>query len=708
MADDISRLEELLAAEDSDDELESEAEPKPTTQASEVHPTFLEDVLENELNVLTTKKKRVDKRKSLDESQDNNVASIVHTGDTDSSDDEDKKNHFERKYDDYGSSIKKLIEEKESNKSSNYREYNNIDKKSSLSIRNVPDKNSKSCTPQVSKSADVYSDPVFGIRISNPLISGAVLSERMQGRQPITMFQVKRHVAHGDISKDWVIGGVIVRRSATKESQKGAQYCIWTLSDLKGDLKTVAMFLFRNAHKELWKTTEGTVVGVLNPNVLDKRDDSTDQACLSVDNPDRVMLLGKSKDFGHCKSKKRNGEQCTSFVNLYQCQYCVYHVKQEYQKCSKRPDLQATNSNRGLQNLRNKILGTSPGVNYRSSSTPKNSKLLAADKNRLQSLSDYFKSEDQDRLMINKATGPVQNKKSATHIDINRSQRVKDLKRLDFLKGSSVEISESPLEDVLKNSSVLQNSPILNKPSSASPPSVGFSLKKTSTVDLTIPYSKKQSERAKMNALRWIKENGPLHKSNPHNVKGTTNGKKRLLENSQEQSEEQSNKKLKTGVLSDDFQKMLKASSSHANLVAEHDDSEQDKYFKKLELKEAMEEKMLNTYKVACKAVKCLKCSYVSFSASDNCKQNKHPLKVFDSFKRFFRCSHCGNRTTSLNVIPMESCKNCKSSKWIRAGMINEKKGLVMNTLSIRGEEEKFLGGAIQTGSNINLLVPED
>lgn len=725
--DDISKLEELLAAEDSDEEQTEDSQDVSTnnkTSPATDRISFLEDVIENETKVLTSKKKNVSKSESPINHSSVNKDSVVHSGDTDSSDDEDKKNIFERKYDDYGSNIKKIIASKENNKSFS-ESYKGKSAESSFT-KNIPSNSKKVSVP--SKNNDVYSDPVFNIRISNPLISGSALSERMQGREAITMHQVKKHVSHGDLNKDWVIAGIIVRKSSTKESQKGSQYCIWTLSDLKGDLKTVGLFLFRNAYKQLWKTAEGTVVGILNPNVLDKRDDSNDQACLSVDNPDRVMIMGKSKDFGFCKSKKKNGDQCTSFVNINQCEYCIFHVKQEYQKCSRRSDLQTNGSNRGLNGLRNKVLGKDTvfyaGKSFTAVSAPKNKKLEAADKNRLQSLSEYFKSSDQEKLLINKTPIQIKNKKFANHIDVDKSQRVKDFKRLELLKGFASESINANIESMTcprtakKSVSPLQSKLIINKtPESEKKnselPVLGFALKKTAMIDLSVPYGKKQNERAKQNAIKWIKENGPLNKYNPNNTRGSIEGKKRLIENSQSQNNdetpEQPKKKLKTGVESDSFQKLMNLKSAHSNLVTQHEDEEQDKYFSKLEKKEAMEEKMLNTFKIACKAVKCLKCSYTSFSASQNCKDNKHPLKVFDSFKRFFKCSNCGNRTATLNLIPLHSCKNCQSSKWERAAMINEKKGVtIADTLSIRGEEEKFLGGAIQKGANLNLLVPDE
>lgn len=767
--DDLSKLEELFAADSSDDEIvELKNVHTNSIAPSELkEPLFLQQEVEQEKSILSLGKEN--KAQPINEDTQPNTKienslkkktssnannSLIHNGDTDSSDDEDKRNYLERKYSEYGSDVKKLMQQKEENKTEYVRD-------APRPIQSTSFKTTKNAPPaavenKLMQNKDIYTDPVFGMRIIKPLISGTALKERMQGREAITMCKVKRHVINGDLAKDWVVAGVIVRKSASKESQKGAQYSIWTLSDLKDDLKTVSVFLFRNAYKQLWKTNQGMVIGILNPSVLDKRDDSTDQACLSVDNPEKVMIFGNSKDFGFCKSKKKNGDPCTAFVNLNLCEHCIYHVKQEYQKCSRRSELQSSTSGRGLVDLRNKVLGKNTviygGQSFSAIPAVKNKKQTAKDTNRLQSLSDYFRNSDQQPLLVNKSPyGAPPTKKNASRVDASRSQRLKDLERLEFLSaGSSKRINmmengtakeaameriketliQSPKQSFISpnpllsqssnlsanrsNATVSPNTPLHLKCPTLGIPTLGFGLKSKSSVDLTLPFSKKQSERAKCNAMKWIKENGPLNKINPNNVRGTEEGKKRSLSKLNISTEvetkdetEPTAKKAKTGIASERFQKMLTATSSHADLIVEHDDTEVDKYFSKLEKKEMMEEKMLNTYKVACKAVRCLKCNYTSFSAADRCKQEKHPLKVYDTVKRFFKCMHCSNRHISLEVIPTQPCKNCHYNRWQRAGMMAERKAVTLaSTLSITGGEE-FLGHN-DIGTSINLLVSED
>ena len=51
---------------------------------------------------------------------------------------------------------------------------------------------------------------------------------------------------------------------------QGKSFCIWKLSDLQDCDKTVSFFLFGNVYKEHWKNELGTVIGLLNPSMMDK------------------------------------------------------------------------------------------------------------------------------------------------------------------------------------------------------------------------------------------------------------------------------------------------------------------------------------------------------------------------------------------------------------------------------------------------------
>lgn len=708
--DELAQLEELLCA----DLNEAENDDKKVASVCEV-------------DIFQPSSSNVEVKEKADESKPAKN-SAIHNGDTDSSDDEEQRNYTERKYSNYGSEVKKILDHQEHEQRDKRLDFEtrlrqtNMDvkiSKNNFKTKKTNEQVNKNtfCAPETKKNkevADIYTDPVFGIRITKPLISSSALLDRMQGREAINMLRMKRHVENEDLTKDWVIGGVIVRKSAPKKSAKGNQFLIWTLCDLKDDFKTVSMFLFRKAYSDLWKTPEGTVVAVLNPNVLDRSQNSAEQASLSVENPDRVMILGQSKDLGVCKSKKKNGEKCTAFVNLSQCDVCIYHVKQEYQQYSRRQELQSSTMGKGLVSLQNKVFGKNTviygGKAYSALPSGNTAKVKERDNNRLMSLSEYHRSEG-DKLMINRAPQGAGPMKVNSILHSPAAQRTSDTERLHKL-------TTSPQNTKPQNLSLADrvgSSPKLGRGGT-------FGLKGSGTIDLSMTYGQKSAERAKANAFRLIQQNGGLAKADPNNIKGTQAGKKRALEKLNcSSSDENESKKAQSGddetptpqlkkpktVMSERFKKILEATSAHTTLIKQHEDDEQEKYFHKLEKKEQMEEKMMNTFKLDCKAVRCVKCKYTAFSAAQICKDERHPLKVLDSVKRFFKCGDCNNRTVSLELIPLHPCSKCHSSRWVKAPMMNEKKVALSESLSIRGEEETFIGGQISSGKNINLLVPD-
>ncbi|XP_066151553.1 protein MCM10 homolog [Euwallacea fornicatus] len=797
----------------------------------------------------------------------NKKNSAVHSGDTDSSDDEGNRNYEDQKYNECGKEIKHILSSIEANSISRSHYGAPKQRISTWTSSTQPKTHKPKPVPESVK--DVYMDPVFGMRIINPKIPLSLLGEKMQNRLAIPFSSLERQISLGNLKeKDWVICGVIVSKSPPKTSQKGTQYSIWTLSDLKDDIKTVGLFLFGGAHSDLWKTLVGSVVGVLNPSQMERREGSKDIAALSVDTAQRVMILGDSKDFGTCKSTKKNGEKCTAIVNLSRCEFCIYHIKQEYQKCSKRSELQANFVGKGLINLRNKVLGKNEvfyaGKSYMAIPAKKNHKLEAKESSIMQ------------RLSLNgglasvtvKGTNRKKQKGAARMLDVNPAERAKDLELLKKLGGSlenktefsgiqsskvttdsskaialdvisklktkskntapatntkvkynlkgdlftniesknrfsgqvsetitldeskatalsvitklkasnisqtvtqpesensgfisleefETELSYTDEEDLavsniktipqnklksnkideitskklvpstlIKSPSVnsskscetneraeiSKKNPLVKSPSALDNLCMGIPtlscVGKGGLIDLNQPVTSRHVNRAKLNAVKYIQRHGPIKKADPNSTKSS---KKRPLENFTETAVNAAKKsKLQESeFISDRFKKMMAMTSINAHLLEAHDNVEKEKYFNKLEIKERMEEKMVHTHKVKCKAVKCLKCKYVNFSASNMCKSEGHQLKVFDAMKRFYKCGYCQNRIATLEFIPTRPCGNCGSSKWEKTGMMKEKVAVMQHNLSIRGGEQKFVNSAV-SDANLDLLVPND
>lgn len=676
-------------------------------------------------------------------SDEKGTTSEIHDDKLDSSDDEDRRYFEEQKYSNYGREIKQLLKEcsvpndkqppRPPNETTKAFNFNNSKNKTF----NFNDTAKNSNNASVAK--DVYSDPFFGIRIISPLISSNELRERMEGKIAVTVSRVKSHIISENVHNDWVIAGVLINKSPTKTSQKGTSYCIWKMSDLSDDLKTVSIFLFSNAYKQLWKTVTGSVIGILNPNVLESKD-NIDQATLSIDNPQKLMILGRSKDMGKCKSMKKNGDACTAIVNASRCEYCIYHVKQEYKKCARRADLQSSNTGHGFSGdalkRMNKQAVTRKPYNGLAPFVPvlatRNEKLYERDRARLELLSEagYSGSDVKKAKSDVKLETSNTNVKKGASVDLTNKQSKKDFERLNKLRGwqpsRQVMMQSTPDgKSVLCSGpvQVKENKSVLMKPkgnrvdeklslaSLSCKPRLGMGCNR-GTIDFSEPITKQQINTSKMNAIRWVQEHGKIDAKNPNQV--CMSSKKKLERNAKrcreadEQEEQSANRAKRAKSMSDKFREMLDAKSSHTDLIEKSYDEEKEKYFNKLEVKERMEEKMMNTFKVSCKAVRCTLCKYTAFSASDMCKERRHPLRVTDATKRFFKCADCGNRTVSLNRMPSHNCGKCSGSNWTRAAMMDERKvAIVRETLSIRGAEEKFLGSVVKD-ANLDLLVPSE
>lgn len=537
--------------------------------------------------------------------------SLVKAGNADSSDDEEQRDFQACKYNDFGRDINKKLKEKEETK-----KYDSIRVSSSMpstssSFISKPAPTlpihklevAKRLAEPMQKDPAVFCDPVFGLRIVQPLVSSATLKERMDGKTAVGVQRARFHTERGDLTKDWAIAGVVVTKSPVRQTQKGDSYSIWSISDLRGEIKMVSVFLFRTAHKELWKTTIGTVIGILNPKVLERKDDKI-EAVLTVDNSQKVMILGQSKDLGTCRAKKNNGEPCGVIINKTDCDVCIFHMKKEYSKI-KRSEFQTGGLGRGLQDLRNKVLGKSEvfyaGQSFTADRVPakKPAKMVQKDRERMMTLSEYYTSPYNGEASTSSSGSPrvveSQPKKrpgAAASLDLNVSQRKKDLERLKMLQGS-----ETPQFTLSEKFHASASEPT-KKDASFVPKLSGGNL----TFTLKVPLRK--NDLAKQRAAAILKKK-PLEVSNPNLIKyrGTEAGKKRLNGELDTSSEAPVNeaKKVKlsdaeeTQRRKDYLMKMMNATSSHVNLVEDKETERREKCFDSMEKKEAMEERMANT-----------------------------------------------------------------------------------------------------------------
>ncbi|XP_056101216.1 protein MCM10 homolog [Rhinichthys klamathensis goyatoka] len=198
-------------------------------------------------------------------------------------------------------------------------------------------------TPRPSVNQEVAVEKFSGLRLRKPRLSSIDIEQKMSTRKLIKLSQLPDRLARDNLEdSDWVTFAVVINKITPQSKNNGKTFSIWKLNDLHNLEVIVSLFLFGSVHTDLWKTDTGTVIGILNPNPM-KNKEGSNELSLTVDHPQKVLIMGEAMDFGTCKAKKKNGDSCTQLVNLHECQYCQYHVKAQYKKMSsKRSELQSS------------------------------------------------------------------------------------------------------------------------------------------------------------------------------------------------------------------------------------------------------------------------------------------------------------------------------------------------------------------------------
>lgn len=186
------------------------------------------------------------------------------------------------------------------------------------------------------------------LHLSRRILPHNVLARHVSGK---TIFYIKdllREVKSPDyslpdIEQDIVVFGIMAKKSeprshqpkndkAKKEDDERGKFMIMTLVDLDFE---VDLFLFDSGFTRFWKIVEGTVVAILNPNIMPPPPGRADTGKFSLvinSDADTILEIGKARDLGYCQSTKKDGKLCLSWVNRKKTEFCEYHSNEAINK----------------------------------------------------------------------------------------------------------------------------------------------------------------------------------------------------------------------------------------------------------------------------------------------------------------------------------------------------------------------------------------
>lgn len=205
---------------------------------------------------------------------------------------------------------------------------------------------------QVSESEAVSFEPYSARHLSKRIIPHQDLTRTLSGKRTYQISDILREVKGPDFSlpeieEDIVIFGIVAKKSdprAHAQPGKGGvnrgKYMVITLCDLKWELE---LFLFDSGFEKFWKLTIGTIIAILNPGVMppSRGKEATGKFSLVVNSEaDTILEVGAARDLGFCKSIKKDGAPCNSWVDRRHTEFCDYHVNETLKKtASKRMEI---------------------------------------------------------------------------------------------------------------------------------------------------------------------------------------------------------------------------------------------------------------------------------------------------------------------------------------------------------------------------------
>lgn len=126
-------------------------------------------------------------------------------------------------------------------------------------------------------------------------------------------------------TKDW-------ERQWEDGSKNQRRFMVLTLTDLKW---AVDLYLFGTALPRYHRLTPGTVVAILNPGIMPPKPGKADTGAFGLtltNGDDTVLEIGTARDLGYCKTLKKDGKECGSWVDSSKTDICEWHLNAELNK----------------------------------------------------------------------------------------------------------------------------------------------------------------------------------------------------------------------------------------------------------------------------------------------------------------------------------------------------------------------------------------
>lgn len=200
---------------------------------------------------------------------------------------------------------------------------------------------------------DSFDGPGFeslsGLHLKSREMLHSVVTRTLEGKTVFTIPQLLKTVKAPDYDppdweNDYVVMGVICSKSSPRDTQNSARentkgnqerkehgkFMVIRLTDLKWELD---LFLFDSGYEHFWKLPVGTLVAILNPDIMPPKDRNSGKFSLKLTNSDDTVLeIGVARDLDFCHAMKKDGKECGQWVDGRKTEFCEFHLSLQVER----------------------------------------------------------------------------------------------------------------------------------------------------------------------------------------------------------------------------------------------------------------------------------------------------------------------------------------------------------------------------------------
>ncbi|PVH94814.1 hypothetical protein DM02DRAFT_538664 [Periconia macrospinosa] len=190
-----------------------------------------------------------------------------------------------------------------------------------------------------------------GLHLKSRDMQHNVVARTLEGKTVVTIPQLLKTVKAPsyeppDMENDYVVLGVIASKSQPMTPKNTVQerstnnqdtdvhktnkFMVIKLVDLKWELD---LFLFDTGFSQFWKLTVGTLIAVLNPDIMPPRVRDTGKFSLKLTSSDDTVLeIGTARDLDFCHAMRKDGKECGSWIDSRKTEFCDFHIELQVER----------------------------------------------------------------------------------------------------------------------------------------------------------------------------------------------------------------------------------------------------------------------------------------------------------------------------------------------------------------------------------------